>query len=102
MEIKTSFITIGEGDNPTKSLLSTLYQYDEEGNLTYEPTEDDKWDLIRRLRDELLTQSDWVVIKASEEGTTVPANWTAYRQALRDLPQVFNTPEEVVLPDMPS
>jgi predicted ABC-class ATPase len=102
MEIKTSFITIGEGDNPTKSLLETLNVYDEEGNLTYEPTENDKWDLIRRLRDELLTQSDWVVIKASEEGTTVPANWTAYRQALRDLPQVFNTPEEVVLPDMPS
>ena len=98
MEIKTSFVKIGDGENQIQSLLSTLYQYDEEGNLTYEPTEDDKWDIIRRLRDELLSQTDWVVARAFEKGEVVSDTWKNYRQALRDLPQDFDTPEEVILP----
>ena len=101
MEIKTSFITIGEGENQIKALLSTLYQYDEEGTLVYEPTEDEKWDLIRRLRDELLGQTDWVVARAFEKGVPISDDWVSYRQSLRDLPQSFDTPEEVILPERP-
>lgn len=101
MEIKTSFITIGEGDNQIQSLLETLNVYDQDGNITNEVTEDEKWDLIRRLRDELLTQSDWVVIKAMEEGTTVSQDWLDYRNALRDIPQDYDSPEEVILPEIP-
>ena len=44
---------------------------------------------MRRLRierDKRLTDSDWVVTKAMEEGTSVPSAWKTYRQALRDLP----------------
>lgn len=44
---------------------------------------------MRRLRfhrDRLLTACDWVVVKARETNTNVPAKWRNYRQALRDLP----------------
>ena len=39
----------------------------------------------RQERDRRLTECDWVVVKAQEEGTHVPAEWVTYRQALRDI-----------------
>ena len=43
-------------------------------------------DELRRERDRLLLETDWVVTKATESGVPVSASWVAYRQALRDLP----------------
>ena len=40
----------------------------------------------RNIRNKLLSESDWVVTKALEAGETVAADWTAYRDGLRDLP----------------
>ena len=42
--------------------------------------------LLRVERDKRLTESDWVVTKATETGGTVSDDWKTYRQALRDLP----------------
>ena len=42
--------------------------------------------LLRVERDKRLTESDWVVTKATETGGTVSDAWKTYRQALRDLP----------------
>ena len=57
-------------------------------------------DSVRQKRDALLQSSDWVgltdaVVKNKEA-------WLAYRQALRDLPTTFKTPEEVVWPEAPN
>lgn len=41
---------------------------------------------LRRERDRLLAESDWVVTRSVETGNPVPAAWVAYRQALRDFP----------------
>tara|TARA_B100000214_G_scaffold371327_1_gene347486 strand:- start:656 stop:1084 length:429 start_codon:yes stop_codon:yes gene_type:complete len=41
---------------------------------------------LRAQRDQYLKETDWVVTKAMENGTSVPTNWKTYRQALRDLP----------------
>jgi len=41
---------------------------------------------LRAERDKRLSDTDWVVTKAMETGTSVPTNWKTYRQALRDLP----------------
>jgi|TARA_B100000900_G_scaffold381398_1_gene367803 hypothetical protein len=41
---------------------------------------------LRTQRDQYLKETDWVVTKAMETGTSVPTNWKTYRQALRDLP----------------
>tara|TARA_A100001035_G_C27423229_1_gene338206 strand:- start:56 stop:316 length:261 start_codon:yes stop_codon:yes gene_type:complete len=46
----------------------------------------------RHRRDFLLSESDWVVTKALEEGNAIPSDWKTYRQALRDLPTHKNFP----------
>ena len=45
-----------------------------------------EWKQIRKRRTRLLEETDWVVIKARENGGQVPAAWKTYRVALRDLP----------------
>jgi hypothetical protein len=57
------------------------------------------WEQIRSKRNALLKDSDWVgltdaVVKNKEA-------WLTYRQALRDLPSTFKTPEEVIWPTKP-
>lgn len=51
-----------------------------------EITADEPMRLLRFERDTLLKKTDWVVTRAMESGTSVPAKWKTYRQALRDLP----------------
>ena len=46
----------------------------------------EEWKRIRTQRTRLLAETDWVVIKARENGGTVAAKWKTYRVALRDLP----------------
>jgi hypothetical protein len=56
---------------------------------------------IRHERNRLLSLCDWTQVQdapLSEEQRTA---WGVYRQALRDLPQQFATPEDVVFPDPP-
>ena len=45
-----------------------------------------EWKQIRKRRTRLLAETDWVVIKARENGGQVPAAWKTYRVALRDIP----------------
>lgn len=46
---------------------------------------DARWVEVRRERDALLAESDWVAARALETGQPVPAHWAEYRQALRDI-----------------
>ncbi len=46
----------------------------------------EEWKRIRAQRNRLLAETDWVVIKARENGGQVPAAWKTYRVALRDIP----------------
>ena len=46
----------------------------------------EEWKRIRAERTRLLAETDWVVIKARENGGQVPAAWKTYRVALRDIP----------------
>jgi len=46
----------------------------------------EEWKQIRTERNRLLAETDWVVIKARENGGQVPAAWKTYRVALRDIP----------------
>jgi len=64
------------------------------------PTIEEQWQEIRIKRNLLLTESDWVVTKATETKTEVPQEWLTYRQALRDITN-YPTPEEVVWPTKP-
>lgn len=74
--------------------------YDDEGNLFTVPDEN-KWNLIRQYRNELLTRCDWTQLSdapLTEEQKTL---WSTYRKDLRDLPSNYLTPEEVVFPTEP-
>jgi len=58
------------------------------------------WTEIRAERDYLLTQTDWHITYATEKGTAIPQNVLDYREKLRNIPQDFATPEEVVFPSL--
>ena len=59
--------------------------------LPYIPT----WDEIRKQRNTLLKDSDWATIT---DATPKPSKeaWLEYRQALRNISQDFNNPEDVI------
>lgn len=56
---------------------------------------------VRSTRDLLLSESDWVVTKALEDGESVPAGWKAYRQALREITLQSGFPQSVEWPTKP-
>lgn len=43
-------------------------------------------ELKRAERDRLLQSTDWVRLRAEEQGSELPAEWLAWRQLLRDAP----------------
>ena len=63
--------------------------------------EDDSWENVRKKRDYLLKSTDWTT---TSDSTVDQAQWSAYRQILRDLPQTYKdkTPDDVVWPTQPS
>jgi hypothetical protein len=59
---------------------------------------------LRAKRNALLNETDYIVIKAKETGTTISTAWKTYRQELRDITENLTTVEEVeavVFPDKP-
>lgn len=57
---------------------------------------------ITGQRTRMLSESDWVVSRAMEQGTPVPLEWVAYRQALRDIPKQLGYPTKINWPIAPS
>ena len=59
------------------------------------------WNDIRLKRDGILKETDWTMTTGS---SVDQAQWAAYRQNLRDLPQTYSgkTPDDVVWPTQPS
>ena len=59
------------------------------------------WDDIRAKRDGILRDTDWTMTSGA---TVDQAQWAAYRQVIRDIPQTYKdkTPADVVWPTQPS
>lgn len=57
---------------------------------------------VRDRRDALLAACDWVAVRALELGDDIPADWLAYRAALRDIPEQAGFPRSVAWPDPPA
>lgn len=62
------------------------------------PTTEEQAAAVRQQRDRLLTETDWVVVKALETSTVVPANYVTYRQELRDITLQAGFPSTVTWP----
>ena len=75
---------IGEGTSYHLSWDGTTVSTDDTAKAAWELAQE--WKQIRTERTRLLAETDWVVIKARENGGTVPAAWKTYRVALRDIP----------------
>ena len=57
------------------------------------------WERLRNRRDALIAETDWRVTPDASWDTTP---WTAYRQALRDLPSATTDPRKAAWPQPPS
>jgi hypothetical protein len=59
------------------------------------------WDDVRAERDSLLSASDWTQVTDAPLTASEKAAWADYRQALRDVPQDFDSPNDVIWPEAP-
>jgi hypothetical protein len=86
-----------------KEIIGTRDKSQEEIDLENKNKIDAEWNAIRSKRDILLNQSDFYALSdvwndLSEQRRIDIAN---YRKALRDIPQAFNNPQNVIFPEMP-
>jgi hypothetical protein len=110
----TSTISFYESGHITSNLEGTHYHLkwdaskkeidkDDDAKAAYDLAEE--WKQIRKQRTRLLAESDWVVIKARENGGQVPTAWKTYRVALRDVPSEQSSKtkySEITWPTKPS
>lgn len=58
-----------------------------------------EWKMVRQKRNQLLSESDWT------QGADIPQpikdKWNPYRQALREIPQLYIDPKEIIWPNKP-
>lgn len=57
------------------------------------------WDQIRQKRNRLLSESDWT--QMPDVVNINKLDWAGYRSFLRNIPQTFSNPEDVVFPEKP-
>jgi hypothetical protein len=60
------------------------------------------WASVRRKRTALLTACDWTQLADCQLSDQEKTAWTAYRQALRDIPEDFGDPNNVSWPAKPA
>lgn len=80
---RNSFEDWEEIDEKTLKVTYTITDYTQEEVDAYVER---KWQTLRIKRDNLLQQTDWILVRAAEEGLTVSPEVTSYRQQLRDFP----------------
>lgn len=94
------------GDRPDKKLSQSEKEAIAAEWNKYEKEEKPVRDLerLRIERNNLLSQSDWVVIKEKEESGSVSnfAEWKKYRQELRDITNTYESLDKVKFPTPPS
>ena len=93
-----------EIDERTVRVTYTLVDFTTEEVAEYE---EQKWMMLRGKRDQLLQETDWVIVRAMEENLVVSSQVTLYRQQLRDFPESvvnileFNIENDALWPTKP-
>ena len=57
--------------------------------------------LLRKIRNRLLAETDWLIVMHKEKGTNIPTAWKTYRQELRDITNDYTSLNDVVWPEKP-
>jgi hypothetical protein len=73
----------------------------DDGVVSYDPRITATWSNVRAHRDVLLSRCDWTQMPDSPLSAGQKEMWVIYRQQLRDVPNGFAAPEDVVWPTTP-
>lgn len=71
-------------------------------NISDDVVKDMKWDDIRIKRDRLIASTDWTQTLDCPLVDAKKAEFTEYRQELRNIPQTYGNPDDVVWPEKPT
>ncbi len=63
---------------------------------------DAKWEQVRVKREPLMRDTDWTQMPDAQLDEAKKAEFSAYRQTLRDIPQTYSDPDLVVWPEKPT
>jgi hypothetical protein len=99
--VQFSFFETDEDKLKNQGEWNAIQAWVAEGNTVEEAGDKLTWDDIRLKRDGILQSTDWTMTTGA---TVDQAQWAAYRQNLRDIPQTYKdkTPDDVVWPTQPS
>lgn len=61
----------------------------------------EQWNIVREKRDRLMFESDWTQVTDSQLSAEKKSEFSAYRQLLREIPQTYSSPDDVVWPPKP-
>lgn len=86
---------------PEASVIASMLNREYTATVLEDRQEASTWDIVRGHRNDLLRRSDWTQIGDNRLDVVVRNAWTAYRQKLRDIPQVNDEPQAVVWPIPP-
>lgn len=100
-----SMFTIITGEDANGSAIESTNSADWPEGLTWDAVETkvnelkaaEPMKLLREERDRLIAETDWW----ASSDLTMTAEQTAYRQALRDIPETFSSLDTVIWPDKP-
>lgn len=71
-------------------------------SLSKEAVDGLKWASIRTRRNQLISDSDVTQLADYPISDEEKTRWAEYRQALRDIPNVYDNPDDVVWPEKPA
>lgn len=100
----------GSVTDNTKKAFDNIWWADDRSKPTWEEAQanwvrienETQWEEIRLKRNELLLRSDYTQLGDVSLSIRIAISaWEKYRQALRDIPQDFTNPKEVIWPEKP-
>ncbi|AIN15763.1 MULTISPECIES: tail fiber assembly protein [Yersinia pseudotuberculosis complex] len=83
------------------TLMQLGFDADEAINLCSEAINEVKWADIKQERDRRIRDSDWTQLADISLTKEQKTDWKTYRQLLRDIPQTYKQPDDVVWPELP-
>lgn len=90
-------------ENVVKEIITTRDKTQEEIEAENQTQLELKWHSVRFKRNNLLNESDLSIVsdKWEQMDSDTKALWSNYRKQLRDIPQVYSNPDDVIWPSKP-